>query len=241
MVKKNNKKQRQKAKSDTMKNLTMITVIVLFLGLGVFALVQTFAGSDKEAEVVRVQEAIFEYETQPILGDPDAPVRIVEFGDYQCPSCKKFKDEIYPQLKKDYIDQGKVAFYYINNPVLGPDSYTAAMAAEAVYQQNPDSFWTYMETIYENQGKKGESWVTPEFLVKLAQDETPDVDADQLKDDLEKATVQDQVDKDRQIAIKAETSSVPTLFVNGRRVDAAEAFQYSSLKSIIDEAIEEAQ
>ncbi|MDR6226134.1 DsbA family protein [Desmospora profundinema] len=237
----NAKKQQAEARSERMKNLTMVTVIVLFLGLGIFALVQMFVGSNEEPEAAQVSEKIFEYEGQPVLGDPDAPVKIVEFGDFKCPACKQFKDQIYPQLKKDYIDQGKVAFYFVNNPFIGEDSMTAAIAAESVYQQDPDSYWPYFEALYDNQGNEQQVWATPELLVKLAKEETPEVDADQVKKDIENETYKEQVEKDRQIVGKAGVTSVPTLFVNGRKVEPQEAFQYNNLKNIIDQAIEEAQ
>ncbi|PTM59881.1 DsbA family protein [Desmospora activa] len=240
MAKKNrsSKKQQAQARAERMKNLTMITVIVLFLGLGIFAVVRTFVGG---AEVVRVSEDIFEYENQPVLGDPDAPVKIVEFGDYKCPACKGFKDQIYPQLKKDYIDQGKVAFYFINHAFIGEDSITAAMAAEAVFDQDPDSFWPYFEAIYDNQRNEKIEWATPELLTKLAEENAPKVDPDQLKEDIEQEAHREQLEKDREIVRKAKVKSTPTLFVNGRKVDAAEAFQYDGLKEIIEEEMAEAK
>lgn len=234
----NSKKQQAQARAETMKNLTMITVIVLFLGLGVFALVRTFVGGE---EVVRVSQDIFEYENQPVLGDPNAPVKIVEFGDYKCPACKMFKDEIYPQLQKDYIDQGKVAFYFINNAFIGEDSITAAIAGEAVYHQDPDSFWPFFEAVYDNQGDEQTTWATPELLVKLAEEKTPEIDAEKLKEAIEQETYREQVENDRAIVREAKVKSTPTLFVNGRKVEAAEAFQYNILKEIIDEEIEEAK
>lgn len=96
----------------------------------------------------------FDYAALPVLGQADAPVKIVEFGDYQCPSCKHVNELIKPELAKDYIDQGKVAFYFMNLPFIGSDSFTAALAAQSVYHQSNDAFWKYFDAIFERQGRR---------------------------------------------------------------------------------------
>src|SRR5690606_31599291 len=53
----------------------------------------------------------------PVSGNENAKVTIVEFSDFQCPFCKRFFDETYSQLKRDYVDTGKVKFYYRHLPL----------------------------------------------------------------------------------------------------------------------------
>src|SRR5437868_2511913 len=52
----------------------------------------------------------------PILGDKNAPVTLVEFSDYECPFCKRHYDQTYPELKKNYIDTGKVKLVFRDFP-----------------------------------------------------------------------------------------------------------------------------
>ena len=67
----------------------------------------------------------------PVLGDPNARVTIIEFGDYQCPFCRSFWKDTFPRLKKEYIDTGKVRFVFRDFPQKGhPEAVAAAMAAE---------------------------------------------------------------------------------------------------------------
>ena len=54
----------------------------------------------------------------PVLGSPDAKVLMIEFGDYQCPSCRMFWKDIEPRLKKDYIDTGKVKLVFRDFPLM---------------------------------------------------------------------------------------------------------------------------
>jgi protein-disulfide isomerase len=78
-----------------MSTITMVTILVVLLGLGVFALIRS-AGSDVQNAGSDVQN--FSYAGQPGIGSPNAPVKLMEFGDFKCPACKAFHDTIYPQL-----------------------------------------------------------------------------------------------------------------------------------------------
>lgn len=93
-----------------------------------------------------------------------------------------------------YIDQGKVAFYFMNLSFIGPDSYTAALAAQSVYHQDNELFWTYLDTIFKNQGDEQEEWATADFLVNVAKQENLSIDYDLLKKDIEEMTYKSEVD-----------------------------------------------
>lgn len=90
----------------------------------------------------------------PLLGSKDAPLTIVEFADYQCPYCQRFYKETFPDLKKAYIDSGKVRFYVMNLPLIDKhkNSLLAAQAAQCAGEQG--QFWQM----------HGRMAVTPEFL-----------------------------------------------------------------------------
>ena len=72
----------------------------------------------------------------PFLGDPNAKLTVVEFSDFQCPFCGRFFKDVGPQLKKDYIDTGKVKFVYKHLAFLGKESTDAANASECAKEQN---------------------------------------------------------------------------------------------------------
>src|SRR5690606_29554610 len=102
--------------------------------------------------------------------------------------------------KEEYIDTGKVRFYFINYPFLGPDSDTAAIATEAVFAQNPEGVWPFIDAVMEQQGPKDEVWATPEFLVQVAAEAVPGLDRDRLLADLQDERYRDEVERDRRIA-----------------------------------------
>lgn len=83
-------------------------------------------------------------------GNPNAPVTLVEFGDFNCGYCARWADQTLPRIQEKYIDTGKVRMAFVHFPILGADSITAAEATECAARQ--DKFWEYHNTVYANIG-----------------------------------------------------------------------------------------
>jgi protein-disulfide isomerase len=99
------------------------------------------------------------------LGQADAPVRLVEFADLQCPICREYTLQSLPQLVQDYVRTGKVRMEFRNLSFLGPDSITAGRAAAAAAQQN--KLWNFADVLYYNQGEENSGYVTPQFIDRI--------------------------------------------------------------------------
>jgi len=87
----------------------------------------------------------------PMRGNPDALITIVEFSDFQCPFCAKFHKDTLPLLEKNYISTGKVNFVYRDFPIVSihPNAVPAALASECADDQG--KFWEIHDMIFENQ------------------------------------------------------------------------------------------
>ncbi len=87
----------------------------------------------------------------PMKGNPDASITIVEFSDFQCPFCAKFHENTLPQLDQNYISTGKVNFVYRDFPIqsIHPNAIPAALASECADDQG--KFWEMHDIIFENQ------------------------------------------------------------------------------------------
>jgi protein-disulfide isomerase len=100
------------------------------------------------------------------LGNPDAPVTLVEFADLQCPFCKQASDASLPTLVDKYVRPGKLKIEFRNYAILGPDSEKAARALQGAAEQG--KAWQFIDTFYLNQGEENTGYVTDEFIRRIA-------------------------------------------------------------------------
>ncbi len=163
---------------------------VAIVGIIVGIVVVSSGGDDapsKDPSSVNQQLAGLE-QNGMILGDPDAKVTLVEFGDLQCPVCKQYAEEILPDVIEGPIKAGKANFEYKNWAILGEDSNLAAKATLAAGEQ--DLGWTFIENFYANQGLENTGYVTDEFLTDLAEKSGIE-DIDKWNVDREKPALED--------------------------------------------------
>ena len=103
-----------------------------------------------------------------LLGDPNADITIVEFGDYQCTFCYKFHQDTMKKINEKYVKTGNVNFFYKDFPLNGESSI---LASEASYcAQKQDKFWQYHNMIYDNWNGENTGWVTENSLLGFAKD-----------------------------------------------------------------------
>jgi protein-disulfide isomerase len=100
------------------------------------------------------------------LGDPSAPVTLVEFGDLQCPSCAIFAHDALPTIVSRYVRSGRVLLVFRGLHIIGADSLRAARMAYALGEQN--HLWEFADLMYANQGAENSSYVTDKYLQALA-------------------------------------------------------------------------
>ena len=110
--------------------------------------------------------ASFYNNASPILGNPNAPLTIIEFGDYQCTFCKKFFDETEKSILINYVETGKVKMLFKDFIVVNEDSINAASAAHCANDQ--EMFWSYHATLYNNWDGEGIGWPSTKQLREFA-------------------------------------------------------------------------
>ena len=102
----------------------------------------------------------------PILGDPSAPITIVEFGDYQCEQCYAWFHNTKPRIVQDYIDTGKANLVFVDLAFLGRDSPKAAQASYCAEDQG--MYWEYHDLLYNFQEHVDNGWANSERLKAFA-------------------------------------------------------------------------
>lgn len=167
----------------------------------------------------------------PVLGNADAKITIIEFSDFQCPFCRRFYQDTYSQLKKEYIDTGKAKLVYRDFPLsFHPAAEVSAQAGNCAHEQG--KFWEFHDKLYEEQGKLGTGTVQygATELKKWAKD--MGLNASQFNTCLDSGKYKDEVAKDTADGGAAGVSGTPSFFVNGRLLVGAQPF--AAFKTAID-------
>lgn len=165
-----------------------------------------------------------DYANQPYLGEESAPVSIVEFGDYKCPNCKNFADNVVPLIVKEFVDSGKAKFYYFHYPFINVDSERTAKFSEAVYHElGNDKFWEFHELIFDKQPEDTRyetiDVFTEEFLTKTLEEIASEEEVKKVVAYFDTKAPEEAWKSDEALGGKLGVSGTPTIFVNGKRFD----------------------
>ncbi|HEX5479948.1 MAG TPA: thioredoxin domain-containing protein [Dehalococcoidia bacterium] len=200
--------------------------LVAVLAAGALVAFQT-SGSSGSATVPPKTAA----STGRTLGDPNAPVTVVEYADFQCPICKRAETDVIARLEQDYVNQGKVKIEFRDFAFIGQDSWNAAQAALAANDQG--KFWQYHDALFNAQGQENSGQFSYDNLVKIAQQVGLDVPTFEktLSSNTHLAEVQQEVDQ----ASKAGVDSTPTFFIGEKKIVGIQS--YSQFQSAINAAL----
>ncbi len=169
---------------------------------------------------------------QPSFGPADAPVTIVEFGDFECPDCKMEA----PVLRHDLTDAfgGKVRVYFKNYPLesVHPWARAAAIAGRCVYHQGETGFWKFYDWIYENQDQITVDTLNQKVLAWAGENGLDTVKLGQCVDT--KAT-EPEVNRSIAEGQALGVAGTPTLFINGRKIG---GLMWPDLQLVINKELE---
>lgn len=151
---------------------------------------------------------MLEADGSPSLGNPNAPLTMIEWGDYQCTFCYRFHQHTFDIIKSEYVQTGILRVVFRDFPLNGPDSVLAAHAAKCADEQG--LYWQYHDTLYNNWGGERTGWITEDALYGFALD--TDLQSRLYNDCMESGkyttTIQDAYESSRQIGIDATPSFI---------------------------------
>ncbi|WDE07243.1 DsbA family protein [Thalassomonas viridans] len=169
----------------------------------------------------------------PLLGSEDAGIAIVEFSDFQCPYCKRFADQTFPAIKKNYINTGKVRYIARDFPLdFHPQAQGAAVAANCALTQG--AYWQMRDSLFSNIRD-----LSPERYQQLASELKLDLEQFKLCSS-DKSHIEE-VTEDQGLAASLGISGTPSFFigrikgdklVNGRLIVGAQGYQ--TFSTVID-------
>jgi protein-disulfide isomerase len=163
------------------------------------------------------------------MGDPNAPVKIIEYSDFQCPYCGKFTIDTEQQLIDAYIATGKVYFEYRSmGGFIGTESARSAEAAYCAGDQG--KFWEMHDIIFANQNGENQGGFTDKRLTAFASKLGLDMGA--FNGCFTSGKYADQVNQDGVAGQQAGVKATPSFTINGKLVEGAQPF--SAFKTEID-------
>lgn len=164
----------------------------------------------------------------PVRGDANAKLTIVEFADYQCPFCERFHKDVYKQILTDYVETGKAKFVYKNLAFLGQESTDAANAALCAKEQN--KFWEFHDYLFDHQNGENQGAFSVDNLKKFAG--AVGLAQGQFDSCLDNKKYDAQVKADNAEASKNGFNSTPSVAVGTTPVIGAQP--YAQFKTIIE-------
>jgi protein-disulfide isomerase len=171
---------------------------------------------------------------EPFIGNPQAPLTIAYWFDYQCPFCKQNELVNVSQLVTDYVNTGKAKVVFKDFAFLGPDSQTLGQYARAVWAYAPDKFYAWHHAVFAAQGTENTGWATVSEIKSITSSVLGADGASKVAALVKAngATYQKAMDADKAEGAALGVSGTPSMIVGTQAVQGA--VPYSQLKSAID-------
>jgi len=238
-------------KNNLLISIGSILIVVFFVGY--FVGVEAGEDSARQQELEKYEKRIAESKTpkietfseiskddDPILGDPDAPISIIEFSDYQCQFCARFYSDTLPLLNSQYIETGKVNLISRDFPIvkIHSNAMPTALASECANEQG--KFWEYHGELFETQNtwKQNKSDEIILTLKQFAKD--LNLNQEQFDACLDSKKYAEEISNDLADGQKYFVTGTPTFFVGNDKIGYSSIFgaqSFSDFRIMIDEKL----
>ncbi len=165
-------------------------------------------------------------------GNPDAPVQVIEFGDFQCPGCRAFATNVLPTLQSEYIEPGLVRLTFYDFPLTSAHSHAVLAARAARCAGDQDRYWDYHDVLFGRQTEwSAERTAVDDFIGYAG---LLDLDTNAFESCLKSDRFAAEVSASARLGRELRVSSTPSVFVNGTRVQSNSA---EAVSALIDTAL----
>ena len=169
-----------------------------------------------------------------VLGSASAPVEVTEFGDFECPACGRFAVLTEPDVRKNFVDAGKVRWRFIDFPLgMHKNTWNASRAAACADEQG--RFWPFHDLLYQSQDQwNGEATDNPDKLMKQYARQLG-LNGAQFDRCVDSKKYQAKIQAHYQLAMERKINSTPTFYIGSQQV--AQALPYDPMAKYINDAI----
>ncbi len=216
--------QQRKKQQKSNKNLTAILIIAAFAVVVVGMVILT--QYKPVGEIITSDRVINAEKNGLTVGNPDAPVQVTEFADFQCPACASYWSSLEPVILENYVETGKVLYTFSPFSFLGTGQQwdESKKAAEAAYCANDQQmFWEYRDLLFANHNGENQGAFSKERLLAFAK--SLDLDMKVFQECFESGKHSQQVLDDNQFASDMGATYTPSFLIDGQIVNANELVQ----------------
>ena len=218
-------------------------VFLAIIAVVVVVIVASSSGGDsggepthaEQGEVGKLLSGIPQSETR--LGDPDAPVKVFEYGDLQCPYCKANAEQVTPQVIENAVRKGEASITFRQFIIIGPESVPAGEAALAAGAQG--RAWNFIELFYRNQGEENSGYVTDEFIESIGR-RSGIPDLAKWNKERKSRKYRKQLEAETKEAEKLGFGGTPSFAIEGPSTNGLEKIDTPETPGQLEEAIEKA-
>lgn len=168
----------------------------------------------------------------------DGKVKLIIYGDFKCPYCKKVDSKVLPKLQQQYIKTGKVDYRFVNMAFLGKDSIIGSRAGHAVQNYAPAQYFHYQQLMFEQQPNNEKEWITTAEVDKqIDRLSLDDSTKEKIKKDYKTRNSKswEAAKKDQKLYKKNKIKTAPTVYIGGDKVE--DPYKYSNYKKLIDKKL----
>jgi protein-disulfide isomerase len=168
------------------------------------------------------------------IGNPSAPVEVTEFGDFECPACGAFATITEPDVRKNFVETGKIRWRFIDFPLnMHLNTWNASRAAACADEQG--KFWAYHDLLYATQDRwNGETTHNPDKIMKQLGQQIG-LNTDQFDKCVDTKATQAKIQAHLKLGNDRQIEQTPTFFIGGTRV--AGELTYDQIAQYINTAL----
>lgn len=213
------------------RRLTLVTVVVAIVVLAAVVVVPRLTSKSSGTASTATTAGTLSYQGQPSIGKAGAPVTIALFEDFLCPHCAEFSDQVWPQIKRAYVDTGKARAVFFYFPVISQtQSPVIGGMGQCIDMQSNTDFWHLEEILMRAQKRLSDTSKAIDIATRYA----PSLNKQKLTKCVKDGSGAKTVSKDQQIALGLGLKGTPSVLVNGKQVTNT---SWAGVKKAIDAAL----
>jgi protein-disulfide isomerase len=223
-----------------MKKLYIVLAVVAAVGIGAVGY-SVSSGRNAAMAPIAVEgldddERLVELAQGMTKGDENAPVTIIEFGDFQCPACQQFATQYKPQVELAYVESGKAKFVYYDWPITTahPNAFLAARASRCAADQ--DRYWEYHDNLFRNQVRWAPSTDATGVFIDYA--ETLGLDEGEFESCLNSDRHAELVSANLELGNRLGVGGTPTILIEHNGTARQVGYDFASIQEYIDGLLE---